>query len=127
MSNKGNSKSGIVGVAVDTVSKVKEVFNKEKIEANLTKLTDEFTEFAKNCQDVIDYINENVKPEGNLYGEGAAELLKAWIPNIGSAKDFIDNFDNWLTYVRLELEDMKNMDDDLTTNLGKFKDYNKQD
>jgi hypothetical protein len=97
-----------------------EKYNQNKIEASLTNLNTKFASFADNCEEVITYINDNVKPQGNLYGVGAAELLKVWIPNIGSAKSFIDNFENWLTYVRLELQELKTMDDELQSNLDKM-------
>ena len=106
-----------------------ETFNHQKIEGSLTALNTKFGEFADNCEEVVTYINDNVKPEGILAGSGAAELLKAWIPNIGSAKDFIDNFENWLTYVSLELQEINSMDEDVKADINsvmeKYREANK--
>ncbi|MBR6133350.1 MAG: hypothetical protein IKQ29_01390 [Bacilli bacterium] len=112
MSNPGSDLGLSVGAGII------ETFNHQKIEASLSSLNTKFGEFADNCEEVITYINDNIQPEGCLYGSGAAELLKAWIPNIGSAKDFIDNFENWLTYVSLELQEINSMDEEVKSDVN---------
>jgi hypothetical protein len=107
-SKNGKEKAkGLLTTANQTaLAGIKEIYNLDNIKLTISSLDTEFDDFAKNIEDTKTLLKNAFAVTEAIYGPGAAKMQQAMMVNLGAAKDFIDNFKNWLAYVELQAEDI---------------------
>ena len=105
----GNNSTGNKAGRAITTGLV-EVYNLGHIKETLTSVETEFGDFAQNIEDVKKLLKDAVNEKEAIFGVGAGKMLEVMLTNLGAAKDFIDNFNNWLAYTEIQATEIAKMD-----------------